>query len=67
MENVLTMTAGFRWDELSTSYFNPQNDARKMAVSKDSVKYVLDLPIINQIRITRSSPAIESIISKIST
>jgi CubicO group peptidase (beta-lactamase class C family) len=47
LENVLTMTAGFQWDELSTSYFNPLNDARKMAASKDSVKYVLDLPMRN--------------------
>ncbi len=47
LENVLTMTAGFQWDELSTSYFNPLNDARKMAASKNSVKYVLDLPMRN--------------------
>jgi CubicO group peptidase (beta-lactamase class C family) len=45
LENVLTMTAGLLWDELSISYFNPQNDARKMAASKNSVKHVLDLPM----------------------
>jgi len=44
LKNVLTMTAGFQWDE-SSPWFNPLNDARKMSDSYDSIKYVLDLPM----------------------
>jgi len=44
LENVLTMTAGFKWDE-STPWFDPLNDAYKMSESYDAIKYVLDLPM----------------------
>jgi len=53
LENVLTMTAGFIWDELSTPYVDecgketPENDAIKMGQSSDWIKYVLDLQIID--------------------
>jgi CubicO group peptidase (beta-lactamase class C family) len=51
LENVLTMTAGFTWDETSTPYVdsegnpNPENDAIKMNQSSDWIKYMLDLPM----------------------
>jgi len=51
LENVLTMTAGFTWDEYSTPYFdsegnpNPENDVFKMAESDDWMKYMLNLPM----------------------
>ena len=45
LENLLTMTAGFEWDELSIPYSNPINDARKMAASPDPIKYMFDLPM----------------------
>ena len=45
LEDLLTMTAGFKWDELSIPYTNPLNDARKMADSPDPIKHMLDLPM----------------------
>jgi len=51
LEHVLSMSAGFQWDETSTLYtdregkFNPENDAIKMVLSSDWIKYVLDLPM----------------------
>lgn len=51
LENLLTMSSGFAWDEISTPYLdifgklNPQNDANKMIQSSDWIKYMLDLPM----------------------
>ena len=52
LDNVLTMTAGYKWNELSVPYknsdgsWNPNNDIVKMHMkSKDFIKYVLDLPL----------------------
>lgn len=45
IENLLTMTAGFLWDEVSTSFVDPRNDVVKMAGSSDWIKYVLDKPM----------------------
>ena len=45
LENLLKMTAGFKWDELSISYTNPLNDIHKLVVSPDPIKYMLDLPM----------------------
>jgi CubicO group peptidase (beta-lactamase class C family) len=54
LENLLTMTAGYRWNELSVPYknsdgsWNPNNDIVKMhSNSKDFIKYVLDLPLVD--------------------
>ena len=50
LKHVLTMSAGFQWDETS-SYIDKQgnpnleNDAMKMAQSDDWIKYMLDLPM----------------------
>lgn len=45
LENVLTMSAGFTWNELSTPYGTPENDSSKMGRSSDWIKYMLDLPM----------------------
>ena len=51
LENVLTMTAGFRWDETSTPIYdiegnpNLENDLVKMGESDDWIKHVLNLPM----------------------
>ncbi len=45
LENVLTMSAGFTWDEWSTPYGHPENASTKMAGTSDWNKYVLDLPM----------------------
>jgi CubicO group peptidase (beta-lactamase class C family) len=45
LEHLLTMTAGFEWDELSVPYYSPENDVIKMYNSSDWVKYTLDLPM----------------------
>ena len=47
LEHVLTMTAGFSWNEVSTPYFfgifpNLKNDMTRMLFSRDYIKYVLD-------------------------
>jgi CubicO group peptidase (beta-lactamase class C family) len=51
LENVLTMTAGFTWDELSTPYRdnegnpNLENDLAKMGESDDWIRHMLNLPM----------------------
>ncbi|MBN1350873.1 serine hydrolase [candidate division KSB1 bacterium] len=45
IKNLLNMTAGFTWDEVSTSMYDSQNDVYKLQMSSDWIKYVLDLPM----------------------
>ncbi|UCD38987.1 MAG: serine hydrolase [Fidelibacterota bacterium] len=45
IEHLLTMSAGFHWDELSLPYTDPENDFRDYLQSDDRIKYVLDLPV----------------------
>ena len=45
LEQVLTMTAGFRWDEWSVPYLDPLNPVRRLAQSSDWLRHVLDLPM----------------------
>jgi CubicO group peptidase (beta-lactamase class C family) len=52
LENLLTMTAGYKWNELSVPYknndgsWNPNNDIIKMHINSNNfIKYVLDLPL----------------------
>jgi CubicO group peptidase (beta-lactamase class C family) len=47
VEHLLTMTAGFRWDEWSLPYTHPANSVNLMYVSNDWVKYTLDLPMVD--------------------
>ena len=43
IENLLTMTAGFTWDELSLPYSNPENLGVKMDKEEDWLKASLNL------------------------
>jgi len=51
LENVLTMTAGFTWNERDIPLFdnegnpNLENDAMKLYYSSDWIKHMLDLPM----------------------
>lgn len=45
VRHLLTMTAGFSWDEWSTLYSDPNNDVVKLIQSSDWIKYILDLPM----------------------
>jgi CubicO group peptidase (beta-lactamase class C family) len=47
LKDLLSMTAGFEWDELSVPYSDPSNDVIEMYNSGDWVKYVLDLPMVD--------------------
>ncbi len=46
LENILTMSAGFIWDEWTQPYGHPQNGASLLFSSADWMKHMLDLPII---------------------
>ncbi len=41
IKDILTMTAGFDWNELLLSYSDPQNDFNKLYSSNDRIGYVL--------------------------
>jgi len=46
IEHLLTMRAGFEWDESSLPYTDPEvNDLGGMMASSDVVQFVLDLPM----------------------
>lgn len=45
LENVLTMSAGFEWDEWSNPYGYPNNSATILWESNDMIKHMLDLPL----------------------
>ena len=53
LEHLLTMTAGFAWNEINPPYLdsegnpNPENDAIELHESSDWIKHVLDLPMAN--------------------
>jgi CubicO group peptidase (beta-lactamase class C family) len=47
LEHFLTMTAGYQWDEASTSYYDPGNTNRQMMDSDNFVKFVLAQPLAN--------------------
>ncbi len=54
LEHLLTMSAGFEWDEISTTYvdregnLNPENSVIAMQQSDDWIKFVLDLPVVSE-------------------
>ncbi|MHA1908045.1 MAG: serine hydrolase domain-containing protein [Candidatus Thorarchaeota archaeon] len=46
IEDILTMTAGFDWDEWSTSYDDAEaNTLLQMAYAQDCIQFVLDRPM----------------------
>lgn len=44
---LLTMTAGYDYDELSRTYFDPENSFKQWRASDDWVQYALDLPLVS--------------------
>ncbi len=47
LEQVLTMTSGFEWDEFSLPYGDPRNDFSEMRRSSDWMAYVFDQPLVD--------------------
>lgn len=45
LEDLLTMRAGFLWDEWSSPYTTPENDTTPLFESPDWMKHMLDLPM----------------------
>ena len=45
LEDVLTMRAGFEWDESTYPYGDARNSASRLAASPDWIQFVLDLPM----------------------
>ena len=45
LENVLTMSSGFKWDEWSNPYGHPNNSTTILWNSNDMLKHMLDLPL----------------------
>ncbi|MGD9141648.1 MAG: serine hydrolase [bacterium] len=49
IEHLLTMSAGFDWNELETYYADPEAcDAHIAGASGDFIKFVLERPIVNE-------------------
>jgi len=46
LHHVLSMSAGFEWDEFTFPYTDSRNDIRDFIDSPDWIKYILDLPVI---------------------
>ena len=46
LRQVLTMSAGLAWDELSHPYSDPRNDEHAMMLADDPVAYALGRPVI---------------------
>jgi CubicO group peptidase (beta-lactamase class C family) len=46
LDHVLSMSAGFNWDEFTFPYTDPRNDITDFINSSDWIKYILDLPVI---------------------
>ncbi len=48
MANVLSMTLGFEWDELTIPYGDPRNSENAMVAAPDRYRYVLERPIVEE-------------------
>ncbi len=48
LHHVLTMTAGFEWNEMTVPYTSHLNDARRMHNTPDPVRYALGKPLYSQ-------------------
>jgi len=48
LEHLLTMSAGFEWNELDVSYTSPENDIHSAFQSDDLIKYVLQKHVTNE-------------------
>jgi CubicO group peptidase (beta-lactamase class C family) len=47
LEHVLTMTAGFAWDELAAPYGDPRNPVMRLHASEDWPAFVLSLAVVD--------------------
>ena len=47
IKELLNMSAGFQWNELSIPYSNPDNDFNKLFSSNDEINYILNKPVAN--------------------
>lgn len=47
LEHLLTMTAGFEWDESTLSYRDPFNSETRMGRSEDPAAFVLSRPMVS--------------------
>ena len=45
LQDVLSMTAGFDWDETTLNYFDPRNSWRVLLVANDIIGYILNRPL----------------------
>ncbi len=45
LRDMLTMTAGIRWDETTIDYTDPANSCARMEASRDWIQFVLDQPM----------------------
>jgi CubicO group peptidase (beta-lactamase class C family) len=45
LKDLLTMTAGIRWDETTVDYTDPANSCARMEASRDWIQFVLDQPM----------------------
>ncbi|HEY7699426.1 MAG TPA: serine hydrolase, partial [Vicinamibacteria bacterium] len=45
LKDLLTMTAGIRWDESTVDYTDPANSCARMEASNDWIQFVLDQPM----------------------
>jgi CubicO group peptidase (beta-lactamase class C family) len=48
LRDLLTMTAGIRWDETTVTYTDPRNSCAAMEASPDWVQFVLDQPMAEE-------------------
>ncbi len=48
LDDLLTMRAGFRWDEWTFPYTDPRNDTTPLFASDDWMKHMLDLPMAHE-------------------
>ena len=48
LHHVLTMTAGFEWNEMHVSYASKTNDARRMYHAADPVQFALGKPLYSE-------------------
>ena len=48
LHHVLTMSAGFEWNEMEVPYSNLNNDARQMYLAADPVQFVLSKPLYSE-------------------
>lgn len=45
LQDLLTMRAGFEWDESTVPYTDPRNDCAALEASEDWIQFVLDKPL----------------------